>query len=109
MAGATPDRPDDLPGLAQPAWEAYHAMVETKTRHFDFLSALDRKYAHGGRRSLAEIAHLDTLLAAHTAAVRDFGRTMAELARQNVTARDALVARLQGVNAGLGKPLDALH
>ena len=93
-----------LPQVALPAWEAYQRMVASKAAHFDFLTLLDRKYQHTGRRSLAEIARLDTLLTAHTAAVRQFRVAVTDLTTQNRAARDALLAHIQQTNASLGDP-----
>ncbi len=101
--------PPALPAAARPAWTAYQAMVASKARHFDFLSLLDRKYEAGGRRTLAEIAHLEQLLESHTLAVKAFGRTMAELSGTDAGARDALVAHLHGLNATLGAEPGATH
>jgi len=77
-------------------------MVASKAAHFDFLTNLDRKYQHGGRRTLAEIARLDTLLAAHTIAVRQFREAVAALTAEDRPARDALVRHINQANASLG-------
>jgi hypothetical protein len=95
-----------LPQVALPAWEAYQRMVVSKAEHFDFLTGLDRKYQHGGRRSLAEIARLDTLLTAHTAAVRQFRESVAALTAADRAARDALLSHIQQANTSLGNPGD---
>jgi len=106
---ASGDFPAALPATARPAWTAYQAMVASKARHFDFMSLLDRKYEAGGRRTLAEIAHLEQLLESHTLAVKGFGRVMAELAGSDAGVRDALVAHLHGLNASLGAEPGAAH
>ena len=93
---------DALPPAARAAWEAYQRMLASKTAHFDFLSELDRKAQQGGQRTLAEIARLETLLSAHTAAVRAFRECVSELAAADPAARDALLAHLHLVNAPLG-------
>jgi hypothetical protein len=103
---STPHATDALPSSARPAWEAYTQMVASKAAHFDFLTTLDRKYQHGGRRSLAEIARLDTLLTAHTAAVRRFRESVAALTAEDRAARDALLSHIQQANASLGNPGD---
>lgn len=95
---------DALPPAARPAWEAYQRMLASKTAHFDFLSGLDRKTQAGGQRTLAEIARLETLLNAHTAAVRTFRECIVTLAATDPAAREALLARLHQVNAPLGAP-----
>ncbi|MBI2799774.1 MAG: hypothetical protein HYX63_05720 [Gammaproteobacteria bacterium] len=63
---------------------------------------LANKYQHGGQHSLAEIARLETLLAAHTAAVKTFKSAVIDLGQADATARDLLVKLLSRVNAGLG-------
>ena len=103
---SAPATVDTLPPSARSAWEAYEQMVASKSAHFDFLTSLDRKYQHGGRRTLAEIARLDTLLTAHTAAVRRFREAVAALTAENRAARDALLSYIHQVNASLGEPGD---
>lgn len=93
----------DLPQAALPAWAAYQRMVASKAEHFDFLTSLDRKYQHGGRRTLAEIARLETLLSAHTVAVRQFRERVSALAAADRAARDALLAHIHQTNASLGR------
>ncbi|MBM4226764.1 MAG: hypothetical protein FJ164_03290 [Gammaproteobacteria bacterium] len=101
--------PAELPAIAHLAWSSYHAMVASKTRHFDFLSELDRKHEGGGRRSLAEIAHLEQLLELHTRAVKAFGQAVAQLATEDPGARDSLLTHLHGLNAALGAEPEAKH
>ncbi len=93
---------DNLPIAALPAWSAYQQMLQSKTAHFEFLVELDRKYERGGRRSLAEMARLDNLLAAHTAAVRAFRAAVSTLTAQDEAARNALLAHINESNAALG-------
>jgi peptidyl-tRNA hydrolase len=89
---------ENLPQAAHPAWDAYCAMLTSKAAHFEFLVALDRKVAEGGRRTLAEAARLDTLLAAHTRAVGIFREAVIALGRIDIPARDALLAHIKIVN-----------
>ena len=90
-----------LPDTARPAWDAYRAMLDSKAAHFDFLDTVTRKTESGGRRSLAEAARLETLLAAHTTAVKAFQAAVRELVRIDAPARDALLDLLGRVNEGL--------
>ena len=101
--------PAELPAITHLAWSSYHAMVASKTRHFEFLGLLDRKYEAGGRRSLADIAHLEQVLELHTRAVKAFGQAMAKLAAEDTGARDSLLAHLHGLNATLGAEPGTTH
>ncbi len=103
----TPPPPPSLPDTAHPGWAAYHAMLASKTAYFDFLAALDHKVQHGGQRSLAEIAHLDSRLREHTAAVSRFRDAIVELAAQDLRARDTLVALIGQLNQRLGSESEA--
>jgi hypothetical protein len=77
-------------------------MLASKSAYFDFLAALDRKVQNGGQRSLAEIAHLESRLQAHTDAVGHFRTTMVALAAADRSARDALVTLIGELNRELG-------
>lgn len=96
------DAAHDLPDSARPAWNAYRELLGSKSAYFDFLALLANKYQFGGQRSLAEIARLETLLAAHTAAVKAFKSAVSDLGQADATARDRLVELLGRVNEGLG-------
>ncbi|MSR15173.1 MAG: hypothetical protein EXR86_11540 [Gammaproteobacteria bacterium] len=110
MSADAPAVPPSLPVTAHAGWQAYHAMLASKTAYFDFLAALDRKTLAGGQRTLAEIAHLDSRLREHTEAVGCFRTAMANLAASDLAARDALVAVIGELNQTLGvEPKPRLH
>lgn len=91
-----------LPAAAQAAWQAYRDMRATKDAHFDYLAELAQEADTGTPRTLARTARLDTLLAAHTHAVRAFRAAILELGNTDPGARDALLAHLTRENAALG-------
>jgi hypothetical protein len=87
-----PDAPPrELPATAYPAWAAYNAMLQSKQAHYGYLESLDIKYQHGGIRTLAERARLETLLATHDECVREFAQAIKALANADVEARDILL------------------
>jgi hypothetical protein len=72
-------------------------MLDSKRAHYAYLEALDLKYQHGGVRTLAERARLETLLATHDLCVATFARLVKELAATNITARDRLLEVMREV------------
>lgn len=66
-------------------------MLQSKQAHYGFLESLDVKYKHGGIRSLAERARLETLLAVHDACVTEFSQAIKALSAVDVEARDTLL------------------
>ena len=96
-----------LPEAAEPAWRAWRAMLASKDLHFQTLAQITEKYRAGGRRSLAEAAYLEGLLAAHTSNVHAFKAELATLAVDDPAARNALVKLLAETGEGLGqRPMD---
>ena len=96
-----------LPATAEPAWRAWRAMLASKDLHFQTLAEITEKYRAGGRRSLAEAAYLEGLLAAHTSNVHAFKAALAALAAEDPAARNALVKLLAETGEGLGqRPMD---
>ena len=86
--------PPDLPPSAHAAWTAFVAMRDAKTQHFDYLRQLADGEQRGERRSLAESAYLEKLLAEHTVAVRFFRDAILALAKHDTVARDTLLQLL---------------
>jgi hypothetical protein len=86
--------PPDLPRAAEPAWCAYCAMIESKSAHYEFLAALDRKVREGGKVSLAERARQETLLRAHDGCVSAFTTALKHLAVADEHARAEFVRLL---------------
>jgi len=78
-------------------------MLTSKDLHFQTLAELTEKYRAGGRRSLAEAAYLEGLLAAHTSNVHAFKSALAVLAAEDPAARNALVKLLAETGEGLGQ------
>ena len=66
-------------------------MLQSKQAHFGFLESLDFKYQHGGIRTLAERARLETLLSEHDECVREFANAIKELGSNDADARDTLL------------------
>ena len=66
-------------------------MLASKTAHFGYLESLDLKYRHGGVRSLAERARLETLLTAHDKCVAEFASQIKALGAIDQRARDLLL------------------
>lgn len=91
-----------VPPAAEPTWRSYCAMLASKEAHFSALQALDEKRSEGHQRTLAEIAHIDQLLAAHSACVADFSRLMRQLGASDKTAQDALLSAITQLNKDLG-------
>jgi len=83
--------PKELPEVAHQAWLAYLAMRDSKHEHFGFLESLDSKYKHGGVRTLAERARLDTLLTEHDSCVAEFATKIKALGATDVDARNTLL------------------
>ncbi len=92
----------NLPDVARPAWRAYCEMLNSKDAHFDTLEELNRKYTDGGRRSLAEIAHLEQLLETHDRSVARFAAAMRALRETSSEAHALLLSALADLNESLG-------
>lgn len=90
---------DAVTDATQAAWAAYRAMLESKDAHFRALETLTAAREKGEQPPLAASGHLEQLLAAHTAAVAGFKRTLAALSGE---ARADFVRLLSEVNEGLG-------
>ncbi len=92
----------NLPELARPAWRAYCEMLNSKDAYFNTFEELNRKYGDGGRRSLAEIAHLEQLLETHDRSVAGFASAMRALGEISSEAHGLLVNALADLNESLG-------
>ena len=92
MTQPTIEHPRDLPESAAAAWLAYVNMQDSKTAHFEYLESLESKYAHGGRRTLAEEAHLAGLLETHHDCVQTFSVATKTLASSDPAAHAQFVA-----------------
>ena len=66
-------------------------MLHSKQAHYGFLESLDKKYQHGGTRSLSERARLATLLAEHDTCVAEFSQAIKALSATDLKARDILL------------------
>ena len=73
-----PDVTDDeeLPPIAQAAWEAYLRMSATKNTYFEFMQSLDQKYDKGEKPSEEENQELAVMLQAHSETVAEFNEAM---------------------------------
>ncbi|MCK5668423.1 MAG: hypothetical protein KAI15_05010 [Gammaproteobacteria bacterium] len=73
-----PDVTDDeeLPPIAQAAWEAYLRMSVTKNTYFEFMQSLDQKYDKGEKPSDEENQELAVMLQAHSETVSEFNDAM---------------------------------
>ena len=95
--------PEGLPALAHATWRAYLAMRDSKQAHFDFLETLEQKYQHGGIRTLAEKARLDTLLADHNRTVAEFAGEIKSLGASDLAARDKLLGLMTAIEEAANK------
>ncbi len=91
-----------MPAEARPAWDAYLAMEKSKQEHFNALQSLEVKYQEGGGRTLAEAAHLESLLAVHDERVRTFRRLTKNLQTTDLVAYQALIQQITLINTDLG-------
>lgn len=82
-------------------------MLASKDAHFQALEAVSAKVKEGGRRSLAETAHLAQLLESHDACVAAFAAAMRELATVDPDANSALLGAITELNRELGGPQPA--
>ncbi|MEX2517458.1 MAG: hypothetical protein WD572_11235 [Gammaproteobacteria bacterium] len=88
---------NELPGAAQPAYEAYLAMSASKDAYFNFMVELDQKYKQGGEASIAENLKLEQLLKAHDEKVTAFNEAMqASMKELDDTGRNALIRAMGG-------------
>jgi len=76
-----PDATDneELPPIAQAAWEAYLRMSATKNTYFEFMQSLDQKYDKGETPSEEENQELAVMLQAHSETVAEFNEAMREV------------------------------
>ena len=70
---------DELPPIAQAAWEAYLRMSATKNTYYEFMQALDQKYDKGETPSEEENQELAVMLQAHGETVSKFNDAMREV------------------------------
>ena len=80
-------------------------MLASKQAHYGFLEGLEEKYQAGGKRSLAEISHLDGLLETHNQCVKSFTEAQKSLLHTNPGAHKMLIEILSDANAHLGTPI----
>ena len=74
MSDATDN--DELPAVAQAAWEAYLRMSATKNTYYEFLQSLEQKYGKGETPSEKENQQLEVMLQAHSVTVSKFNDAM---------------------------------
>ena len=67
---------NELPAIAQAAWEAYLRMSETKNTYYEFMQSLDQKYDKGETPSEEENQELSIMLQAHSETVAQFNEAM---------------------------------
>ena len=67
---------DELPPIAQVAWEAYQRMSATKNTYYEFLQSLEQKYDKGQTPSEEENRELEVMLKAHSETVANFNEAM---------------------------------
>jgi hypothetical protein len=67
---------NELPAIAQAAWEAYMRMSATKNTYYEFLQSLDQKYDKGETPSEDENKELEIMLQAHSKTVSAFNDAM---------------------------------
>ena len=67
---------DELPPVAQAAWETYLRMSATKNTYYEFLQSLDQKYDKGETPSADENKELEVMLKAHSETVSKFNDAM---------------------------------
>jgi hypothetical protein len=67
---------NELPAIAQAAWEAYMRMSATKNTYYEFLKSLDQKYDKGETPSEDENKELEIMLQAHSKTVSAFNDAM---------------------------------
>ena len=70
---------NELPAIAQAAWEAYLRMSETKNTYYEFMQSLDQKYEKGETPSEEENQKLSVMLQAHSETVAEFNNAMREV------------------------------
>ncbi len=92
----------EVPDAARDAWQAYCDMLSSKDAYFGHLESLHRKYESGGRRTLAETAYLEQLLATHDGCVKHFAGAMRELGGRDREAHARLVSAIAELNRTLG-------
>ena len=67
---------NELPAIAQAAWEAYLRMSETKNTYYEFMQLLKQKYDKGETPSEEENQQLEVMLKAHSVTVSEFNEAM---------------------------------
>ena len=67
---------NELPAIAQAAWEAYLRMSATKNTYYEFLQSLEQKYDKGESPSDEENQELEVMLKAHGETVSEFNEAM---------------------------------
>lgn len=77
MSDATDN--DELPPVAQAAWEAYLRMSATKNTYYEFMQALDQKYDKDETPTEEENQELAVMLQAHSETVSEFNDAMREV------------------------------
>ena len=67
---------EELPPIAQAAWEAYLRMSATKNTYFEFMQSLEQKYDKGETPGEEENQELAVMLQAHSETVAEFNEAM---------------------------------
>ena len=67
---------NELPAIAQAAWEAYLRMSETKNTYYKFIQSLEQKYDKGETPSEKENQQLEVMLKAHSVTAAEFNKAM---------------------------------
>jgi len=67
---------NELPAIAQAAWEAYLRMSETKNTYYEFMQSLEQKYDKGKTPSEEENQRLEVMLKAPSVTVAEFNEAM---------------------------------
>ncbi len=83
-----------LPDAAQPAWNAFQLMRQSKAEHIELLERLEAKRELGHAPTCEEETRLEALLAAHDAQVKRFSAELRSLQQRDATAHAALIEHL---------------
>ena len=93
-----------LPKKALSVWDIYRAMGESKRKHFSYLEELEKKYKHGGTRTVAENIYLEGLLKQHGRQVVKFREAIKQLQHDDADAHQALIEHITMLNVQHNDP-----
>ncbi len=91
-----------LPDAAQPAWNAFQLMRQTKADHIELLERLEAKRELGRQPTPDEEARLELLLAVHDAQVKHFSAELRSLQECDAAAHAALIEHISLWNDATG-------